>query len=106
MPYQIPNSPVESTAATLLIETLMKFGRERWNIKELVVDSFTFVWMAKLLEVDDPDGRVRILPSRAPQGCCFGGGQLEMSKSASASVRVGPSFQIYGPSGLVTIREG
>lgn len=96
--------PLEAEPGTgdLVIETLIRFRREGYKISLIRVKTHGYLWMAFLLQINDPDAEPRLVPHRSyGKTDPFTVGM----RPVTISVRVGSSFAIEGPSGPCTIEE-
>ncbi len=98
--------PADPAIGSLVIDTLMLFAREGIKLSGLKVKTKGYLWIAFMLQIDDPREMPRVLPSRISPGASVDWVSAQSStKPASPVVRVGSSFTITGPSGPFTIEE-
>lgn len=91
--------------ADAVIEALITCAREGLKVRELVFSRAQFLVLAVELKVDIPE--LRAVPVLMPTPACtsFSSPDYEQAQlPAIRTVRVGSSFSVYGPYGMVTIR--
>lgn len=101
MTISVKPRPEDPALADLTMETLMRFAREGLKLSRLALKPGSYLRLAWALGVDDPDAKCRLVQTTSYPGrnCTF------HSAAPYVEVRVGTSFRIYGPTGVLTIEE-
>ncbi len=89
----------------LVIETLMRFCRERADLCVMRFKTEGYLRLAHQFEIDDPGARQRMVPLPTLGASYAFRDAVTPEKISQPLVRVGPSFKIHGPRGPVTIEE-
>ena len=97
----------EEHVADLVIEALVRFSRERMKITAIELDTDSYLRAAHSLGASTPGVPLRLVPIPV-----VGGTWVNFNQSVEPDpvdrtplIRIGPSFVIAGPRGMVTIRE-
>ena len=93
------------TTADRILQTLILFAREREDVTAIRMKTHGFLLAAAALRVDDPVATPRVVPEWLMASSWSNGVAPVVETFDLKQVRVGTSFEIHGPCGVVTIEE-